>query len=207
MTERTPNLNLFKYNVEDDKKLSFDIQKSLSENWDKIDTAFGNIDKQITESLSTIKGIAIGDPILTLSNMLGEDEIWLEGSKVLKTTYPRLTEIYGDTYAPEDARDTNTYLYLPDFRNRTLWGSVDGTFGYLPGAVAGTLKGVEMAGSWSQSDGLFSVSRVGSDSDYWGGNGNVAVCNVTLGDPSDLAANSKTIRPTSIKVRVKTRYK
>ena len=36
----TENLRLFKYNTTDDKKLSFDIDKCLNDNWDKIDKAY-----------------------------------------------------------------------------------------------------------------------------------------------------------------------
>ncbi len=57
----------------------------------------------------------IGKPIISMNNdKLLPDEIWLEGDKVLKNTYPKLTAVYGDDYAPLEAEDTDTYLYLPD---------------------------------------------------------------------------------------------
>lgn len=76
----------------------------------------------------TLASYEIGKPEITLSNALLANEIWLEGGKVAKNLYPKLVEIYGNTYAPSTATDTDTYLYLPDFRNRAIIGS--SSFGY-----------------------------------------------------------------------------
>lgn len=40
----------------------------------------------------------IGDPIPTLSDVLPDNAIWLEGAKVLKLDYPNLHNVYGDKY-------------------------------------------------------------------------------------------------------------
>lgn len=37
MSTSTESLNLFKYDPQDDAKKTFDIKKSLNDNWDKID--------------------------------------------------------------------------------------------------------------------------------------------------------------------------
>lgn len=41
MATNTENLELFKYDVEKDKKQTFNIKKSLNDNWDKIDESLG----------------------------------------------------------------------------------------------------------------------------------------------------------------------
>ena len=69
---------------------------------------------------------SIGDPIITLSNTLGDNEIWLEGGTVSRTSYAELFAIYGTTYG---AGDGSTTFVLPDFRNRAIWGS--NSFGYI----------------------------------------------------------------------------
>ena len=50
--------------------------------------------------ISLLEGI--GNPIPTLSNILGENEIWLEGAEISRTTYAALFEIYGTTYGEGD---------------------------------------------------------------------------------------------------------
>ena len=42
--------------------------------------------------------IIIGDPIPTLSDVLPDNAIWLEGAKVAKVDYPTLHNVYGDKY-------------------------------------------------------------------------------------------------------------
>lgn len=74
--------------------------------------------------ISLLEGI--GNPIPTLSNILGENEIWLEGAEVSRETYAQLFEIYGTTYGEGNGETT---FNLPDFRNRTIWGAED--FGYI----------------------------------------------------------------------------
>ena len=63
---------------------------------------------------------AIGDPIIALSSTLEDNEIWLEGGTVSRTTYAELFAIYGTTYG---AGDGSTTFVLPDFRNRAIWGA------------------------------------------------------------------------------------
>lgn len=44
MSERTPNLGLFKYNVVEDGKQPFSIEKALNENWDILDKCGGGLE-------------------------------------------------------------------------------------------------------------------------------------------------------------------
>ena len=47
MSKRTPNLNLFEHDTTNDEDLNsnFDIDTALNDNWDKIDTAYGNLNQ------------------------------------------------------------------------------------------------------------------------------------------------------------------
>lgn len=65
----------------------------------------------------------IGDPILTLSSILEDGEIWLEGATVSRTAYKLLFARYGEIYGAGDGTTTFT---LPDFRSSSIWGSISG---------------------------------------------------------------------------------
>lgn len=49
MSSKTPNIKLFKWDVEADGEEDFDIEKSLNDNWDKIDTHSIKTDNDISE--------------------------------------------------------------------------------------------------------------------------------------------------------------
>lgn len=152
----------------------------------------------------TLAGYEIGKPEITLNNTLLPNEIWLEGGKVAKNLYPKLVAIYGNTYAPSTATDTSTYLYLPDFRNRAIWGA--DSFGYLSAGlpnITGRIGNVDSTGV--DSEGCF--YRNGSSGRLENKNG-VADPNVYFNASfsNPIYGNSTTVQPPAIKVRVKTRY-
>lgn len=148
---------------------------------------------------------SIGNPIPTLSNILAENEIWLEGAEISRTTYAALFEIYGTTYGEGDG---STTFNLPDFRNRTLWGAED--FGYieagLPNITAdwgntfirqndniaprGAATGVVSNAKAFSNETENSINSIGFDASR----------------SSSIYGNSSTVQPPSVKVRVKTRY-
>lgn len=155
----------------------------------------------------TLANYEIGKPEITLSNTLLPNEIWLEGGKVTKSLYPKIAAIYGNTYAPSTAADIDTYLYLPDFRNRAIWGASD--FGYLNAGLP------NITGEWSATTeesqapltptgAFYAVRRWGDGADgtkgaFWRVGFNAAFSNPIYGE-------STTVQPPAIKVRVKTRY-
>lgn len=49
MPKYTENLNLFEYDVEKDGKNTYNISQCLNDNWDKIDSALGNVANLTTE--------------------------------------------------------------------------------------------------------------------------------------------------------------
>ena len=75
----------------------------------------------------------VGDPLITLSNTLPVNCIWLEGAEVSRADYDKLFEVYGIKYGAGDGRTT---FNLPDFRNRSLWGSSElGVNGYADAMI------------------------------------------------------------------------
>ncbi len=146
---------------------------------------------------------SIGNPIPTLSNILAENEIWLEGAEVSRETYAQLFEIYGTTYGEGNGETT---FNLPDFRNRTIWGAED--FGYIEAGLpningsvsmqigagdvgSGSLYMNDHGGAWAQ--------RGANGGGYW-------TLSLNASRSSSIYGNSSTVQPPSVKVRVKTRY-
>ena len=152
--------------------------------------------------ISLLEGI--GNPIPTLSNVLGENEIWLEGAEVSRETYSNLFAIYGTTYGEGDG---STTFNLPDFRNRTLWGAED--FGYIEAGLP-NITGSAKAGTFytpysgalypSPKDGAYLNPTTGQTGMY------DAAINIDASLSSSIYGNSTTVQPPSVKVRVKTRY-
>lgn len=147
----------------------------------------------------------IGNPIPTLSNTLGENEIWLEGAEVSRETYAQLFEIYGTTYGEGDGEST---FNLPDFRNRTLWGADD--FGYIKAGlpvVKGSFRAVALTEGDNSFTGSFSVGSFGNHAAPITSSA-VKDCQVTFNaqNSNPIYGNSTTVQPPSVKVRVKTRF-
>lgn len=146
----------------------------------------------------------IGDPIITLNPVLEDNEIWLEGATVSRSTYSNLFQVYGTTYG---AGDGSTTFQLPDFRNRAIWGA--NTAGYIAAGLpnlSGWVQGAGDRGESSQTcDGfLFSkrahgISVNNDGKPDWTYNFNASNYNSIYG-------NSTTVQPPAIKVRIKTRY-
>lgn len=143
--------------------------------------------------------IPIGQPQITLSNTLEDNEIWLEGATVSRTTYAELFKIYGTTYGTGDG---STTFVLPNFKNRAIWGSNE--FGYIEAGLP------NITGSFTSDDtggnpaGAFYVSGYPTGD---GGNGGGWRINLDASRSSSIYGKSSTVQPPAIKVRVKTRYK
>lgn len=158
----------------------------------------------------------IGRPIFCLNGeSLNSNEIWLEGAEVSKAAYAELYAVYGDTYGEASSPDN---FVLPDFRNRSIWGSSDATFGYQSAAlpnITGQIDTTIWGGSAGR--GIFTNS---SGSFQLHGNSLPAL---TVNGSQESARTSflldanrssiiyqdgiTTVVPSSIKIRVKTRYK
>ena len=147
----------------------------------------------------------IGDPIITLSNTLGDNEIWLEGGTVSRTTYAELFAIYGTTYG---AGDGLTTFVLPDFRNRAIWGA--DSFGYIAAGlpnITGKVSRFYVLNNQASEGALYGTDLGLSPT---GGRENSSFMQINLdaSKSNSIYSNEvKTVQPPSIKVRVKTRYK
>lgn len=148
---------------------------------------------------------AIGDPIITLSNTLGDNEIWLEGGTVSRTTYAELFAIYGTTYG---AGDGSTTFVLPDFRNRAIWGS--NNFGYIAAGlpnITGKVSRFFVLNN-QPSEGALYGTGLGASPVSGAGNASFTQIDFDASKSNSIYSNEvKTVQTPSIKVRVKTRYK
>lgn len=158
----------------------------------------------------------IGNPILTLSSTLGENEIWLEGATVSRTTYSNLFSIYGTTYG---AGNGSTTFKLPDFKNKAVWGA--NTFGTLSAGlpnISGHMGFTGTLDEFKRSDFTGPFYRVTSASGAyrWWFNGNTNGESGTSTRPTatfdasranSIYGKSTTVQPAAIKVRVKTKYR
>lgn len=147
---------------------------------------------------------SIGDPIITLSNTLEDNEIWLEGGTVSRTTYAELFAIYGTTYG---AGDGSTTFVLPDFRNRAIWGA--DSFGYIEAGLPNITGRADVVCAWSDSqNGALKINN--STGTALSGGSGAAQARTLYFDASwsnNIYGKSTTNQPPSIKVRVKARYK
>lgn len=164
----------------------------------------GNAFNELIEALKLIQereADQIGRPIPTFSNTLLEDEIWLEGATVSRTTYAQLFEIYGTTYG---AGDGATTFKLPDCRNRVFWGASN--FGYISAGLPDhTHTNVILRGSNADlgDPGSLVITNAGQD------NGQRTITGSSTGQVTDktIYSNSQTVQPPAVKVRIKTRFK
>ena len=147
----------------------------------------------------------IGGLIITLSSTLEDNEIWLEGGTVSRTTYAELFAIYGTTYG---AGDGSTTFVLPDFRNRAIWGS--NNFGYIAAGlpnITGKVSRFHVLNN-QPSEGALSGTDLGLSLTGGRENSSFMQINLDASKSNSIYSNEvKTVQPPSIKVRVKTRYK
>lgn len=191
-------LKLF-YSLTDDNIGNDPEQDTFGTNWKEL-------------SLGGEAQYKIGDPIITFSNTLEENEIWLEGAIVSRTDYPNLYIVYGTTYG---AGDGSTTFGLPDCTDRTFWGAI--SFGYIEAGLP------NIKGNLYSEPKHWGPLRYGGSTD-----GAIFYINNTqahslAGEPNTFEGlglgldaskyNSlyndevKTVQTPSIKIRVKTRYK
>ena len=149
----------------------------------------------------------IGRPIFCLNGeTLNSNEIWLEGAEVSKAAYAQLYAVYGDTYGEASSPDN---FVLPDFRNRSIWGSSDATFGYQSAALP-NITGSIGPRSLSDKSYTYSGALISTRSSAFGG-GNLTFPGYRFSFDASIASpiyqDGATVIPPSLKVRFKTRYK
>lgn len=160
---------------------------------------------------TSLASYEIGSWQFVADDELLPNETWLEGDKLLKSSCPILVAKWGDRYAPSGAADTNTYLYLPDTRNRAIYGGNGaGDFGYvnpeLPNiladgaAIPDRTKSSNYSGAFKESTTVTVKESYDSQSKTY----NALAFDASLSSP--IYKNGGTVKTAGIKVRVKTRY-
>lgn len=146
----------------------------------------------------------IGDPIFTLNPVREDNEIWLDGTAVSRTTYASLFEIYGTTYGTGDGETT---FNLPDFRNRTIWGLPEnGSLGYIAAGLP-NLTGSFPIDNRTWLDGTLFKSAGSNNSGADGSGGLQYKCVYDASQYNPIYGGSTTVQPPAIKIRVKTRWR
>lgn len=158
-----------------------------------------------------ITAYPIGAPIPSFVESLDENEIWLDGASISKTTYAELYAVYGDKFG-----STSTNFTLPDLRYRVLWGeTVNNGGNYLSAGlpnITGSVERVVSIGGSSEpsTSGALSVSGFSYDNGFGttgGGNNGHFTLNFRASSSNSIYGATNTVRPPSISVRWKTRYK
>ena len=145
----------------------------------------------------------IGRPMQEINNELLDNEIWLEGATVSRTDYANLFNVYGTTYGQGDG---STTFQLPDLRDRVLWGSPDGSNGYIEAKlpnIKGSFDGVEGNGT---PEGCFYLTEILAINKAARGQGDYKIgFNASLSNPI-YSDDATTVQPPAFKVRWKTRF-
>lgn len=154
----------------------------------------------------------IGDIRFSLNNTKLDNEIFLEGQTVSRTTYASLFAIFGTTYG---AGDGSTTFALPNFTNRVAWGSTNAN-GYIGAGLPNITASAGAPFYYTRSStstkpvpgGAFSGSSVSTKVNRE--EGGLANWDVSLSfnanKSNGIYGSSTTVQPPAIKVRVKTRW-
>ena len=161
----------------------------------------------------------IGDPIFTFSKSIDTSkEIWLRGQTVSRTEYSNLFNIYGTSFGAGDGKST---FKLPNFTNKTIWGSdsslgevssgLPNIIGYASGTETVYKDGSGWKDAYSQDPTRFGAFRRKSNIVAGKSDQNVAYDNDLWGfDASrynSIYGKSSIVQPPAVKIYVKTRYK
>lgn len=147
----------------------------------------------------------IGRPMPEENNVLLDKEVWLEGATVNIVDYPKLFKIYGTKYGG----DGTTTFKLPDMRNRVLWGSSDGSNGYIEAKLP-NIKGAFFAdcgGQGASANGAFAVDAGYTMHGRGTDNSPHATYSINASRSSSIYSDdATTVQPPAFKVRWKTRF-
>lgn len=149
----------------------------------------------------------IGEPQFTLDFTNVDPPVncvWLNGDTKSKTIYANLYAIYGDNYWDGVTVIPDGEFQLPNFKGRTIWGG--DTLGYIEAGLPnitgrmGTtdINGVSSTGCFYRSGRSGKLENETGQSDP-----NVYF---DASRSSSIYGNSTTVQPSSIKVKVYTRY-
>lgn len=163
------------------------------------------------EDINNSYRVPIGRPIFCFNGeCLEENEIWYEGAEVSKKSYAKVHAIVGDDFGTPENPDN---FVLPDFRDKTIWGTFAGKLGYqeaeIPNVTGYFTSSTNIGGPFDGAGGACTLSQqVGTT--YANGGGKTSYRQVSI-NASLISSIYKdgvtTIHPSAVMVRVKTRYK
>lgn len=183
-----------------------EVSAEIYSNNSSLESKIATLSITIENMFEEFRKESIGEPIITLNNVLGENEIWLEGDTVSRTTYAKLFAIYGTTYGEGDG---STTFKLPDFRNRAIWGASD--FGYLESALPNISSGATGFGVGTTTQRVNGACYMDWNTvaeRVQGGDQNGRLIKLDASRQSSVYKNEqKIVQPPAIKVRVKTKFK
>lgn len=146
----------------------------------------------------------IGRPMPEENNVLLDNEVWLEGATVNIVDYPKLFKVYGTKYGG----DGTTTFKLPDMRGRTLWGSPDGSNGYIEAKlpnIKGSCGKFDVYEAGGEGCFIISSQTYGNTREQWGGTVAAIGFDASLSN-SIYSDDATTVQPPAFKVRWKTRF-
>lgn len=155
----------------------------------------------------------IGRPMPEENNVLLDNEVWLEGATANIVDYPKLFKVYGTKYGG----DGTTTFKFPDLRNRVLWGSPDGSNGYIESKLPNIKGNVHLEGDGgsrakqtSTASGAFNWINPGTGASFentGGGQPWFSDFNFDASRSNSIYSDSaKIVQPPAFKVRWKTRF-
>lgn len=182
-----------------DERITDTVSKLYTNN-SSFDSKLATVTSNLTAQVDKVR--PIGQPIIRLDDTIFDDEVRLEGEVVSRVTYASLFSIYGITYGSGDGATT---FQLPNFKDRAVWGSGDGSFGYIEPALPNITGSVSSQNS--NISGAFTRGGYATKFCY-DGSGAFYRANFSASTSSSIYKDGcKTVQPPAIKVRVVTRYK
>lgn len=188
-----------------------DLAANLSTTNANLSTNIATLNKnflsQFEQMAAILENFPVGLPLPSLDGILPSKCIWLEGAEVSRETYSILFEKYGTKFGVGDG---STTFNLPDFTNRTLWGSDES--GYIEAGMP-NITGSFLNNDYSSASGAhynLNSWSVPASSGIAGHPGSHAGTYYTIGfDASKSNAifgKSDTVQPPGVKARFYTRY-
>lgn len=174
------------------------LESQLSTVNTNVNTKLDNGLNSLTETVNL--NSPAGTIMMTLRTSAPKGYFFCQGQAVSRTTYKNLFSAIGTVYGSGDG---STTFNLPDFRNRTPWGSnASNSFGYLNAGLP------NITGSFSASDGrtsgaFYVESRIGG---LDGGGVGTYMFGFNASRSSGIYGASSTVQPPSVKVNFIIKY-
>ena len=150
MSKYTENLNLYEKEPDIDGDDTFNITTMMNNNWDKIDSATGDLSdltttekdnlvgaiNELDSDISSLATVPVDMVLACPSSTVPSGFLECDGSSLLRSQYQALFNIIGTTYGNADS----THFNLPNFKGAFLRGYGTQSSGHSSGNI-GSLQG------------------------------------------------------------------